>query len=395
MLRVLTLSTLFPSPVEPLLGGFVARQTLGLAALEDVAVEVVAPVGFGPWPLSHHPHYSRRAGLAEQETWHGLVVHRPRYTAWPGWGARWTARAMARALLPELRAIRERFPFDVIDAEFFWPDGPAAMRLARALGVPFSIKARGSDIQHWGSRRGIAPQIVAAGRAADGVLAVSGALRDTMASLGIGAGKIRVHHTGVDLDRFRPTDRRAAKAALGVDGPLLACVGALIPRKGQRLALAALAELPGATLIFAGDGPDRAALEAEARRLGVADRARFLGAQPHDAVAALMAAADVMVLPTGAEGLANVWVEALASGTPVVTSDVGGAREVLDRPEAGRLVPLDPSAIAAAVRALLADPPQQNDVRRIAERFRWDRNAAELRDHLRGLAEVRTAAKAA
>ncbi|HEY1146898.1 MAG TPA: glycosyltransferase, partial [Allosphingosinicella sp.] len=135
--------------------------------------------------------------------------------------------------------------------------------------------------------------------------------------------------------------------------------------------------------------------EAEARRLGVTDRARFLGAQPHDAVARLMAAAEVMVLPTSAEGLANVWVEALASGTPVVTSDVGGARDVVDRPEAGRLVPLEPAAIAAAVRDLLAEPPPQEAVRRAAERFSWEKNAAELRDHLRGLVEVRTALKAA
>lgn len=395
MLRVLTLSTLFPNPVEPILGGFVARQTLGLAALDDVAVEVVTPIGFGPWPLSLHPHYARRAGLAERETWNGLIVHRPRYTAWPGRGARWTARAMAHALLPKLRAIRENFPFDVIDAEFFWPDGPAAMHLARALGVPFSIKARGSDIQRWSEKAGIGPQIVAAGLAADGLLAVSGALRDVMAALGMEAGKIRVHHTGVDLDRFHPAERHAAKAAFGVEGPLLACVGALVSRKGQHLALAALTELPGATLLFAGDGPDRAALEGEARRLGVANRTRFLGAQPHDAVARLLAAADVMVLPTQSEGLANVWVEALASGTPVVTSDVGGARDVLDRPEAGRLVALDPTAIAAAVRDLLADPPAQDAVRSAAKRFRWERNATELRDHLRQLVERRPAARAA
>ncbi|HEY1146921.1 MAG TPA: glycosyltransferase, partial [Allosphingosinicella sp.] len=235
MLRVLTLSTLFPNQVEPILGGFVARQTLGLAALQDVAVEEVAPIGFGPWPLSRHPHYARRAGLAEKETWNDLTVHRPRYRVVPGWGAHWTAHAMARALLPKLRAIRELFPFDIIDAEFFWPDGPAAMHLARALGVPFSIKARGSDIQHWGGRPGIGSQIVAAGRASRGLLAVSGALRESMMSLGIDGAKIRVHHTGVDLDRFRPAERRAAKAALGVDGPLLASVGALIPRKGQRL----------------------------------------------------------------------------------------------------------------------------------------------------------------
>ena len=128
---------------------------------------------------------------------------------------------MADALLPVLREIRARFPFDVIDAEFFWPDGPAAMRLAAALGVPFSVKARGSDIHLWGARPGIAAQIVAAGKAAAGLLAVSAALKRDMAALGLPEEKIRVHHTGIDLDRFRPVDRprqgraRRRRAAAG------------------------------------------------------------------------------------------------------------------------------------------------------------------------------------
>ena len=100
---------------------------------------------------------------------------------------------------------------------------------------------------------------------------------------------------------------------------------------------------------------------------------------------ALIAEADVMVLPTVSEGLANVWVEALACGVPVVTSDVGGARDVIDRPEAGRLVPREPKAIAAAVRELLAAPPDRAEVRKAAEKFSWERNGAELAAHLQAL----------
>jgi glycosyltransferase involved in cell wall biosynthesis len=92
-----------------------------------------------------------------------------------------------------------------------------------------------------------------------------------------------------------------------------------------------------------------------------------------------------MVLPSNSEGLANVWVEALACGTPIVITDVGGAREVLDRPEGGRLVARDTDAIAAAVQSLLADPPVQEEVRRLAERFSWEKNARELREHLQSL----------
>lgn len=385
MLRVLTLATLFPNAARPTLGVFVERQTQALAARPEVMLEMVAPVGLPIRPLSLHPHYSPLRSLPSRESWNGIEVHRPRYRVWPLVGQKRAAKDMASALLPLLRDIRTRFPFDVIDAQFLWPDGPAAMRLAHALGVPFSMKARGADVHYWLSRPGIEGQILAAGRAAAGLLAVSADLRRDMAERGLPDEKIRVHHTGIDLDLFRPADRDAAKAALGVEGPLIVTVGALIPRKGQAIALAALERIPGATLILAGDGPDRPQLERIVRRTGLGNRVRFLGARPHAELPALLAAADVMLLPSSSEGLANVWVESLACGTPVVTTDVGGAREVFDRPEAGRLVARDPEALAAAVRDLLADPPPGAEVRKAAERFSWQRNAAELYDHLASL----------
>jgi glycosyltransferase involved in cell wall biosynthesis len=384
MLRVLTLSTLFPNAARPTLGVFVERQTLGLAALADVDVQVVSPVGLPPWPLSLHPHYRAAPNLPEREEWKGLTVHRPRFRVLPRIGERATALAMARALLPLLRKIQRDSPFDVIDAEFFWPDGPAAMHLSRALGVPFSIKARGADIQYWGLRRGVADQVIAAGQAANGLLAVSAALRDVMIGLGM-PDRIKVHYTGVDLDRFGPVDRAAAKARLGVSGPLIVSAGALIERKGQAITIAAMDKIPGATLLLVGDGPDRPALERQIRQSKLGDRVRLLGNRPHSELPELLGAADVMVLSSRSEGLANVWVEALACGTPVVITDIGGAREVLSDASAGRIVAREPDAIAAAVRDLLAGPPDPQVVRRTAERFSWVRNAAELREHLSSL----------
>jgi glycosyltransferase involved in cell wall biosynthesis len=256
------------------------------------------------------------------------------------------------------------------------------MRLARALDVPFSITARGSDIQYWMKRPAVARQIAEAAHAAGGILAVSAALGRTMAGYGMPAERIRTHYTGLDHGRFQPIDREEAKARLGVEGPLLLTAGALIPGKGQKDAVDALNEIPGATLVLVGDGPDRRMLESLVKERGLQQRVRLLGNVPHSEVAMLMGAADVMVLPSRSEGLANVWVEALACGTPVVTCDVGGAREVIDRPEAGALVPPEPGAIAAAVRAILADQPDQSAVRKAAERFSWEQNSARLFEHL-------------
>jgi len=378
---------LFPNARQPQLGLFVERQTRGLAALPEVEVRVVAGVGLPVWPLSLHPHYRPLGSLAREELWNGLQVQRPRFTAWPKVGQARAGTSLARAALPLLRELRRSFPFDVVDAEFFWPDGVAAMHLARALGLPFSVKARGSDIYHWGDVPGVREQVLAAAEAASGLLAVSQSLKDEMVGRGMAGEKIKVHHTGVDLDAYRPVDRAAVKRTLGVEGPLLATVGALIERKGQAFALEALARLPGATLLLIGDGPDRAELGGKAEALGIADRVRFLGSQPPAEVARLVAAADVMLLPTRAEGIANAWVEALACGTPVVTCAAGAAADVIDRPEAGRIVARDSEALARAVGELLRSPPEQAAVRRAAERFSWERNAKELEAHLRACAE--------
>ncbi len=381
MLRVLTLSTLFPDATRPTFGTFVERQTLGLAAHSDVELRVMAPVGIPPLGR-FHSRYRGLAQLPDVETWKGLAVYRTPFGHIPGVGGGWDARALARALRRPLQGIRAQFPFDVIDAQFFWPDGPAAVVLGRDLGVPVSIKARGADIHYWGRNAATAAQVLAAGRAADGMLAVSAAMKADMIGLGMPGDRIAVHYTGIDRSIFSVRDRAAAKAALAIRGPLIVSVGALIGRKGQGSVIDALPALSDATLVLIGKGEDEDALKAKAMALGVADRVRFMGALPASVVADWLAAADVMALPSASEGLANAWVEALASGTPVVTCNVGGANEVFDRPEAGRLVLRDAGQIASAISALLANPPSREAVAATVDRFSWEANTAALYAHL-------------
>ncbi len=374
MLRVLTLSTLFPDATRVNFGVFVEQQTLGLAAHPDVALTVVAPIGLPPRPLSRHPRYRGLADLPMRETWNGLDVHRPRFAALPGLKGRFHARALAQALVRVLDALA----FDVIDASFFFPDGPAAVALGKRYGVPVSIKARGADIHHWGNAPATARQVRDAGQAADGLLAVSAAMKADMIALGMPGDRIRVHHTGVDLDRFAPVARSG-------DRQHIVSVGALIPRKGHEIVIDAVAQLPGVSLDIAGDGPERARLQATIDRLGVGDRVRLLGSVPHGELPALIAAANVMALASSSEGLANAWVEALACGTPIVIPDAGGARDVVTRAAAGLIIPRDTVAFAEAIRGLLANPPAQSDTRHAAGDFTWAANTAALYDHLSGL----------
>jgi teichuronic acid biosynthesis glycosyltransferase TuaC len=317
MLRVLTLSTLFPDATRGNFGVFVERQTLGLAALPDVSLRLVVPVGLPPWPLGSFSHHASLATLPKRESWKGIETWRPRFATIPGTKGRFHKAGLVRSLIPLVTAIRRDFPFDVIDAEFFFPDGPAAVELGQHFNVPVSIKARGADIHHWGRAPATAGQVVRAGQAASGLLAVSHAMKAEMVALGLPEQRIRVHSTGVDLARFAPRDRAAGKAEFDVTGPLVVSLGALIPRKGHDIVVDAVARLPGVTLLIAGEGPERAALQARIDAHGIGARARLLGALPHADLPALLGAADVMALASASEGLANAWVEALACGTPI------------------------------------------------------------------------------
>ena len=388
MPRVLSIATLYPNAERPTFGTFVARQFEALAARGDWEMTVINPIGVPPIAAGR---YAALAKAATDAVENGVQVLRPRFPLIPALSARWNPTLIARAVLPIARRLHTERPFALVDAQFFYPDGPAAAKIARALDLPLSIKARGADIHYWGARGFARRRMLDAARQAAGLLAVSQALKADMVALGMPGEAITVHYTGLDRARFKVVARgeaRAGIAAHGVPsgGRLLVTVGALIPRKGQALAVRALALLPGdVRLALAGTGADEAALRTLAAALGLSDRVHLLGSVRHDALPQLLAAADLMVLPAASEGLANAWVEALACGTPIVIADAGGARELLTSPDAGRIVARHPEAIAAAIAEMLAAPPRQNAVAATVEKFSWEANASALADYYEGL----------
>ncbi|WP_417621344.1 glycosyltransferase [Parasphingorhabdus sp.] len=377
-LHILTLSTLFPNAATPNFGIFVERQAVELASRTAARVTVVNPVGMPPWPLSSHRKYQGLSALPEHEAWRGLDVCRPRFTLIPKISGASNPRRIASAILPLVKKLHAETPIDVIDAEFFYPDGPAAMRLAEALGIPFTIKARGADIHHWGDDPKCRDQLLKAAEKASALLAVSDALKQDMITLGMDSGKIAVHYTGLDQDKFFPVDRDAAKRELGVKGPLFITTGALIARKNQDLAIRTMVHFPDAHLMLAGDGEEEDNYRALANQLGVADRVRFLGSVPHENIPRMTAAADIAILVSKSEGLANAWVEALACGTPVIISEAGGARELVTGPAAGRIVEQNVEAIVHAAKTILAEPPSQEAVRSSVRQFSWKSNGDQL-----------------
>jgi len=384
--RVLSLSTLYPNAHTPRFGTFVARSLEALAARGDWQVTLINPVGIPPIVFGK---YRPLAEAAVSGMENGVEVHRPTFSLIPKIGARSNPSRVAKAVLSVARGLHERQPFDIVDAQFFWPDGPAAAQVAQALGLPLSIKARGSDITFWGEKDFARHAMVKAARQAGGLLSVSKALARDMIDIGMPAEKITLHYTGLDRDRFRPLDHVGLRARLGerlgialpAAEKLLVTVGALIERKGQDIVIGALAAIPDARLLLVGTGEDEAHLRRLAGDLGVGERVHLLGSVDHDLLPVILTAADAMVLPSANEGLANAWVEALACGTPLVITDAGGAKELVTSRDAGLIVERNPDAVAKGIRDLLAAPPTPEQASATVAQFSWQGNADALASH--------------
>jgi len=388
--RLLSVATLYPNAHAPQFGTFVARSLEALAARGDWEVTVVNPIGIPPLALGR---YRALAKAAVDGTENGIEVHRPSYMLVPRLGARINPSMIARAVLPLARRLHEERPFDLVDAQFFYPDGPAAAWIARQLGLPYAIKARGSDITYWGTKAFAREQMLEAAMGARGMLAVSQALARDMVALGMPQGRIAIHYTGLDHNRFRPLAHSGLRTKLGASlgiplgetDKVVATVGALIGRKRQDLVIGAVASIPGTHLLLVGKGEDEKYLRGLARDLRAEERIHFLGSVDHDMLPVILSAADAMALPSTREGLANAWVEALACGTPIVISDAGGARELVTGPDAGFVVEREIEAIAAALRRLFAAPPPRERVAATVESFGWPAHAAQLAQRYEGL----------
>jgi glycosyltransferase involved in cell wall biosynthesis len=350
-MRVLCLSNMYPGPNAPDYGAFVATMADALERRGlDVERVVIDTRARGPVRT-----VAKYAGLA------------------------------GRAAGPTRRA-------DVIYGHYLFPTGAIAMAWGRALKVPWVLTAHGRDVANLSRgavRRVAAPAISGAA----GIIAVSRYLAGQLRETGLPLPPVTVANMGVDLERFTPQDRAAARARLRLvpDGEIVLAVGGLTTRKNPLVLLQAFArvrtERPGARLVLVGEGPLRLAIQAGAKRLGIADAVVLTGALPNNEVVDWMAACNLLALPSLVEPLGVVALEALASGRPVVATRVGGTQEVVPAPRAGALVhPGDPADVAAAISRVLATPPTPEACRAAAMPNAVDRQAAKVETALRAAA---------
>jgi glycosyltransferase involved in cell wall biosynthesis len=391
--KLIVFSSLFPSSVRPTAGVFVRERMFRVG--EELPLTVVSPV---PWfPLQglirrFRPHY--RPLPKKVETHGKFTVHYPRFLAVPGLFRTLDGFSMALCSLPLLRRLRNE-GYNLIDAHFAYPDGYAAMLLGRWLKLPATITLRGTEVPMSKSPPHL-KRMLAALAGVPRVFAVADSLRRHLAALGADAGKIEVVGNGVDTDLFHPVDRAAARRALDIpeEAKVLVSVGGLVERKGFHRVIEVLPELRKTFsdlvfLIVGGGGPEgdiSGRLRRQAAELGLGDAVRFLGPLPPAALKEPLSAADVFVLATSNEGWANVFLEAMACGLPVVTTDVGGNREVVCREELGTVVSFgDPAALATALREALGKSWDRDAILAYARDNGWDRRVPVLCGEFRRL----------
>lgn len=315
-------------------------------------VRVVAPV---PW-TEHRPH---RAGL-----------HLPYPAAFPTFWfvPRVAPMALARSLLWSTQSTRDRIVHDFGGGPVlaYWtdPDGTVAVEWADEIGQPSVVIVGGSDLLLLArSPRRKARMARTLGRA-NHVLAIGSQLAERVTDLGIPAERVSVLRRGVDRKRFAPGDRHTARAALGLptDRPILLWVGRMVPVKGLEVLLEALGHPTLRSmrplLVLVGDGPLRADIARRGARLLARDDLRMIGTVSHDMLPVWYRSADLTVLTSHSEGVPNVLLESLASGTGFVATDVGSVREITSNPERDLVPPGHAATLALRISERLNAPSE-------------------------------------
>lgn len=378
--RLIVFSSLFPNQAQPHAGLFIRERMFRVGKV--LPLVVVSPKPWFPGQgliRLFHPGY--RLSPERREDQQGVDVFFPRFFSLPKFLRSLDGWFMALGSYRTVRRLKGQ-GFNIIDAHFGYPDGYAAVKLARWLDLPVSVTLRGTEVpqsREPKSRR----RLQTVFSAADAVVAVADSLRRLAVELGLPETRGRVVGNGVDIVRFRAESRDIARERLGLspEAKVLITVGGLVERKGFHRVIECIPQLLAEDidlhyLIVGGASPEgnmREALEQQVRELDLETRVHFLGPVKPDELTFPLSAADIFVLSTRNEGWANVILEAMACGLPVVATDVGGNREIIRSQDLGVIVPFgDHGALVDALARAIAKTWDRERIAGYARGNSWD-----------------------
>lgn len=351
-LRIALVTPMLPVAHDKTRGRYIHETARALARLADVKVffqTLQYPQLPGMAPRSY-----LYGDVGDDYAIDGIDVEAFNYPAIPVVSRAVNGYVASRTLAPRVRA----FAPDVVLAYWVYPDGAAAVRVARDLGVPCAVGALGSDIHvRSGLNTFLTRRTIAR---ADALLTVSEAMRQTaIAEFGARPADVHTIINGYNTSVFRPMAQAEARAGLGIEAGqrLMTYVGRFIESKGLEELMTAFQRMatddPALRLALIGDGVMKERLTARVSSSAFADRILMPGSLPPEDVARWLGASDLLVLPSWSEGYPNVVVEALACGRPVVATDVGGTREIVTADNGLMIPPRDVDRLCTALRSAL------------------------------------------
>lgn len=394
-MKILIISKIFPNHLSPMFGTFVFNETRALA--QEHEVQVLAPIPWFP-RLPVFKRWSQFAFIAPTEKIGGLPVAHPRYVVFPKIGRSLYGLNYILGIRRAVNQIHKTSGFDAILAHYAYPDGYAAAYFARKFGCPLLLKTHGSDIHEDVRYRSRRFGVVKALRRADRIIPVSQSLKKQIEALRIPPAKIQVIHNGIDTQHFNVRNQAACRAELGLapDEKILLFVGQLVPVKGV-LSLIQLFQKyiqqhgPQLRLVLVGGGELEKAVRQQIKAVNLEKQVTLAGPQHHDQIPKWMNAADILCLNSLNEGYPTVLIEAQACGLPIIATDVGGVREIIQNQNLERLIaPGDTAGFLTGLQELYQQI-ERNQKNRISRYSRtWDDVANDITRILQELVKHKT-----
>lgn len=384
-MKVIVYTSLFPNYCQPNKGIFIKKRMFHFAQLRDCEIKVIAPIPYCPaWPIiSKKYQYSR---IKNYEIMDGVEVFHPRYPLIPKISMPFHGLSLYLSTIGLIKKIFKDFPFDLIDGHYIYPDGFASLFLGKCMNRPVILSARGSDIHQFTYFRLIKPMIRYALHRANHIISVCSALKQEMADLGINDEKISVIPNGVDTDIFYPVDKEEACRKLLIihnNSKIIVSVGSLIPLKGFQVILEAMPGLlqweRNIHLYIIGEGYYRSSLEKKVKDLNLEHHVTLVGEVANNELKFWYSLADVFCLASSREGWANVIMESLACGTPVVATRVYGAPEVITTPAVGILVDRAPQSLYYGLKTALETAWDRESIHTHVKNRTWFKVAGEVK----------------
>ena len=377
-LKILVATSVFPNSKQPTLGIFVKERMFNAA--KHCELKVIAPV---PWfPFIRYLKKDYRPRVPYLEIQDGIEIYHPRFFSVPRFFKCLDGFFFFISSITTALNLNKNFKFDIIDSHFVYPDGFGAVLLGKFFRRPVTITIRGT-IKKLLKYPLVAIQIKYALKKTIRVFAVCNELKEVVTGLGIPEEKTVVIPNGVDVGKFRHVEKLRARSELGIpaDKKIIVSVGGLVERKGFHRVLSVLPQvkqaIPDIMYVMVGgasvEGNYEPVLMRMVKELSLRDYVMFAGQQLHDNLYKWFSASDIFCLATSNEGWANVFLEAMACGLPVVTTRVGGNEEVVSSDDYGMLFELeDKDGMAYAIIKSVQKEWNREKIINYARKNTWD-----------------------